>query len=467
MRKKIHRYSLFIILLSLPFLQNCNPNNEFEPKNGVADEIVHSVDNEIKDNLGKAFAKKLSHAMKIPEVSKFIREETAEGNEDTHSIMFQKIKNKEIKGNSPNLRGMSYSFSDIIENIKSDGTIKKRSKNSRMGISEFLDSLQAVYPLMEISIPDLAKHHSSEWDGKSPLKVAYTPDDFAYLIPHIEAYDAEGNVNLLDPINEPDELHIVIGHDRRTYAVEHEELGKKSGSSSRTVDCYSNVQPYYLDETYAYYDMASIDDCLYGGDEDPWTPDPDDWDDFNDPDDCIPKARRWTYNGTEEVVGFKYNTIEAFRKINGWSGSPYKHKLTIAYGDFEEDKFKKVVKIFYPSRGDLRNNPLFKKAYTTWFNVSDDTNLIWNYKRHGDQFTYFWEADKSGVKDVTYKIGSKTKVSAKIEDVGIERELNQGLEIKRNTDDEILGQAPLMYCNDSNGYEISTGTLTTHIRQKP
>lgn len=434
-------------------IQSCSTEeiDNIVEKEASESELFNFHDDKIKDQLGRRFAKNLSLAMQYPEIREFIRKETLNGDEDIHSVIFQTIKDKNVNSKGSQFRG-NLTFGELIENVGTDGKINGRTGSSGTGL---LDSLKALYPTLHIELPDLDSFQATNWDGKDPLKVAYAPDEFAFNLDYIEAYDIEGKQYLLDPINDPDEPVIVVGHNRRTYAIELSELGKISTENNRLESCYISNDPYYQDDMYAYYDMIMIDDCQYGGgfDDGSGSVGTGDDDTYNDPEDCISKSRRWTYNGKEQLVRFKYKDIDKFRYYHGWSGTPYKHVVTIIIGDIDSEHFSKTTRAYHPSRGDLRTLKTFSSNETKWYYVNEDL-IVWDYKVSGDKWKYYWELEKSGDK-ITREVSASSKFSAKFLDfLSVDRTLGGSVKVESTDENAILQDSFVEYCDNT-----LTGTI--------
>lgn len=115
-------------------------------------------------------------------------------------------------------------FSDLV---KKTIKVETKSGNTQLSIGDYLngfynvtksssqsivDSLQKAYPLLQVAIPV----HSDEWDGSTPLKVAYVPYPFEeQSTKTIPAICPDGSWIPLDAKSEPNEPVIVLSQNER------------------------------------------------------------------------------------------------------------------------------------------------------------------------------------------------------------------------------------------------------------
>ena len=115
-------------------------------------------------------------------------------------------------------------FSDLV---KKTIKVETKSGNTQLSIGDYLngfynvtksssqsivDSLQKAYPLLQVAIPV----HSDEWDGSTPLKVAYVPYPFEeQSTKTIPAICPDGSWVSLDSKSEPNEPVIVLSQNER------------------------------------------------------------------------------------------------------------------------------------------------------------------------------------------------------------------------------------------------------------
>ena len=119
-------------------------------------------------------------------------------------------------------------FSDLV---KKDITIETKSGNTQLSVRDYLngfynvtksssqsivDSLQKAYPLLQVAIPV----HSDEWNGSTPLKVAYVPSPFDEKnTTTIPAICPDGSWVSLDAKSEPNEPVIVLSQNERSSGL--------------------------------------------------------------------------------------------------------------------------------------------------------------------------------------------------------------------------------------------------------
>jgi len=244
---------------------------------------------------------------------------------------------------------------------------------------------------------------------------------------------------------------MVVGPNYKIVAVSKEEIEALKSERSESVRlCPVMLQATFENEHFAYYDAQEYYTCQFdgpiripiddggnggggsGGDDD-------DDDGYNDPDLCVLTAHRWTNNDKEHMMGFQYRSIDAFREYHGRWGSIRPHRLTVVYGDMDNNGFTDAKKVFTPSRSDLRKVRLGSNT-TKWYSTDSEIQT-WDYRDHGDAYKYHWSTIGTGAES-TISIAHSTKVSALLfEDLTVNQGLTGTFTITSTDKDREMGEA--------------------------
>ncbi len=189
-----------------------------------------------KTAMADKLAQMLAGSMDIAEVRQFVKAEASKQFDGDYDILFDKMKNKELEISQANARGnpLRQSFIDVLA-----GTPKgKRYYASTGELQAFIDSLQVLYPLIQVSIPQLEHDSAENWNIEThePL-VAFVPSEHDETTTQfITAYDSKGKSYQLDAQNEPDRLVIVVSENERLIVVPN-----TSSANSRKTNTTSNL----------------------------------------------------------------------------------------------------------------------------------------------------------------------------------------------------------------------------------
>lgn len=461
LKNSFYRLHKAIFLIALIIVTSCKIDDyELDAITPTEDNVplFNPDEYEAKDVLASRFAKNLAKSMLIPEINEFIRNEISGKDDGLNAAIFQTVRDKPLNSKSELARGGS-TFGEILENVGNE-SISHVERIKTLGL---LDSLKLLYPTLHIAIPDFETISASSWDGVSPLRVAYMPDKFAFEIDYIEIFDQEGNVGKFNHMEESEELIIVIGPNYKVIPRSHSE----SNTHERTNidgDCFDEVQPFYSDDMYSYYDARLVDDCNNnGGPSYPLPPPPLPGNDPNQ--ECEETMPRWTSNRKEMLVSFRYEDINKFREYHGSLGDTKPHVAVFAYGNYSNQQFASETLKFHPSRSDLRNYSIF--GSTTKDYVINHVLIRWDYKVMGDRWKTNWEVEGSGA-TTTVKLGSSTSFKAQLmEELETNRTISGEYTYSSKDNSRGLGERLIEYCNQSpafNGTEdISFGD---HFRIK-
>jgi hypothetical protein len=454
---RIVQKSCFFYFVIITFLVSCQKEidpvleNDFSKNTeGWFDKSSYTF----KDELASKLAKNLSSSLKHNEVRDFIRKEISGKDDGLNGVIFQYIKDKPISYQNSNNERVITTFGRLVSQDVSDAQSNLRSADL------FLDSLNKFYPTLHIAIPDIKENLGQDWDGSNELDVAYMPDKFAYEIESLEVFSSDGEEYSMSPYSEPDENLIVVGPNYKIVAISNEEIeALTNGRSASPRICPIMLEAAYKDSEYSYYAAQPYYDCIYG---DPFPGgggggDDDDDDGYVDPDLCALTADRWTNNRKEHMTGFRYRSISKFRYYHGTIGDIKRHMLYVLYSDIDDLGPTAVIKTYTPSRGDLRDFNLFKPSTTRWYSTNTEIQT-WDYKDHGDTYTYYWYIEGTG-NTTERSLSHSTKISAEIVDgLGVDQTRSGSVKVTSKDDDQLLGNAKVEFCDDSNdGTKYNTG----------
>lgn len=221
--------------------------------------------NELRDQAVQLLAQNLAFNLTNPELRNYLKEKSTQQFDGDYNFLIETPKNDQIAFNE-NGRISSVRFGDIMG---------RESTNARLKNSSFIDSLTAIYPLLQIAIPELENVGDAEtWNSETEIPlVAFLPSDFdesdnTAVIP---AYDFEGNYFELSSNEEPDRLTIVISDNERLLALERptESLIGRIQEFPLIDECPIMQEAYFESETHFYYfkdDVYPIlNECSGGG----------------------------------------------------------------------------------------------------------------------------------------------------------------------------------------------------------
>jgi hypothetical protein len=265
-KKKLFRTNLLALLFATIFIIGCESKVDIlEPENV---ELTSFQSNKTKDRLAIDFAKALASSLEKEEVRAFVKKEALKKFDGDYDILFSKAKHESVDIGGNNGRTQSMSFSEILFDEEMNST--KRTKES---FQSFLDSLQQMYPLLQISIPEQFDNNAENWDiNKHVPLVAVVPSDIKELnLPTLPAFDAQGNIHQIDAHTPPEELVIVISDNERLIAKSKVEYSQ----NKRTALIYETpcieLEPVYSTVEYDYYTVQQYNEGLNACYEPPHT----------------------------------------------------------------------------------------------------------------------------------------------------------------------------------------------------
>ena len=250
-------YLILTLTICFVGITSCNQEQEIIPEleNLESNAKVETM-NRLSHNLGKA----LAASMKAPEVRAFLKEQALEQFDGDYDIFFAAAKDKTIQ-TTINGRMESIRFGDVL--IGNKGNSRIANNNT------LLDSIEAEYPLLQVSIPALEEESAEDWDTSSQeiLVAVVNADQDDQTIDFITAYDSQGNEYQLDAHVDPDQIVAVIGMSERVVALEKGTLLNGNNLRVSISDCLS-PEPFLVDDVFDYFltdDVNAFKQCQDGG----------------------------------------------------------------------------------------------------------------------------------------------------------------------------------------------------------
>lgn len=233
------------------FLLSCVPENSDELSSQTDASPLFKEAN--RANVGK-FTALLNRSLRVPEVRRFLKQETQGRFDGDYDVLYAAIKDKQIGVGDSKGRSELLTFEQVLF---------RQSNNGRTEIDvSFLDQIVAEYPLLQISIPETSIHSVETWDELTVTPYVAILDETTYdelTTTHLDGYDPNGNPILVDANNEPSEIYVVVGPSERVIAVD-----KSTGSAiARSKSC---ARLLFEDDLYYYYSRPSYEACYFYGD---------------------------------------------------------------------------------------------------------------------------------------------------------------------------------------------------------
>lgn len=153
---------------------------------------------EEKNDLIRSYAQILSSAVSDPEIRLVIKKEVAKQFDGDYDVLLSSFHAVEMKNNVT-----------VAQKLNNCAIATKSACFSE----EVLEHIRAQFPNLQVSVPV----HLDDWDPATYIPmVAFLPIDYdESSFTEIEAYDSEGNINMLSLDVEPDVPVIVIGISER------------------------------------------------------------------------------------------------------------------------------------------------------------------------------------------------------------------------------------------------------------
>ncbi len=403
----------------------------------------------VKDKLSQHFAKSLAASLSDQNVRDFIKDRTLNRFDGDNNFLFQFEKDREI-GRSASSAGKATgkTLAEVL--------FPAARADSRVGTAPgLLDSLGTLHPLLQVAIPSLAKDSIENWDTATRIPlVAYVPEKEG---DELIAFDAEGNEHRLSATEEPDQLVIVISENERVMATA--KSGKSaSGGRAQMFDdvvCMT-LTPIYSTDEYNYYYRSdyytAVNSCYSGGGSSGGG--------FNSgPVPCD----RDTRNNKDELVRMKFSSIRDFNFASQWFDGGLEIEVTVTFARPNGAVAKVTKFISWPDR-DFKNCPF--PGFTckpAWKNVNLEI-ITWDKETYGDAMHYFWVEKDPGTQSTL-----STSFSTTFDNTdGSKSTLTNTLSFTITTEDDLLGEAVVEYCDKANneGYQYSTGKIYFNVKER-
>jgi hypothetical protein len=203
----------------------------------------------VHDKMAVDLARSVARSVNLEPVRKFLKAEAALRFDGDYDILLQEVRHKPVA----DLSSAGLTFGEVLF-----GAAPNHASRTAQGAAgqTLLDSLGAMYPLMQIAIPELFSQSLEDWDvSKQKPLVAVLPEDYREgKTKTLRAYDADGRMYEVDADNEPDKLVIVISHNERLMAA---PRGSRPPGRARATDFYST--PYFSSVTHDYFFIDQTD----------------------------------------------------------------------------------------------------------------------------------------------------------------------------------------------------------------
>ena len=202
----------------------------------------------VHDRMAVGLAKSVSQSVSLQPVRDFLKSEAGSRFDGDYDILLQEVRNKPVHGMKGGGRSSSPTFGEVLFG----GSAASNGRSSAAGGEALLDSLGALFPLMQIAIPALENQTVETWNTAShkPL-VAVLPQDYQEGVTKtITAFDAEGREYEIDAEKQPENLVIVISHNERLIAVPKGANPERGRTKSECLLLYfsSSTHDYYLND---------------------------------------------------------------------------------------------------------------------------------------------------------------------------------------------------------------------------
>lgn len=444
------------------FLFQCSPDlQEPTPDASIVPNLSSlSKKDAVANNVAKALAEKMSDVA----IRKFVKEQALERFDGSAEFLFTKAARKNV-GASTGSSSQSTTGSSSLAPTNSFASHlfgSRGSQNMRMssgGIESLVDSLQRVYPLLQISVPSLSEEVNPEnWDVESqePLVAFVGEGDSKFLI----AYDSQGKIHYLSKEEAPSELVVVVSENERLKPfTKGGELATQSTQSTQgmainTVNiiqpCLEGVEPELVTEEYNYYltsDLNSFECYDGGGNTDPATA----------PTTCDRDSR----NTKDNLYKVKFTDQSQFNRVSEWFDSGLDIEIVIFFGQ-SSGAISQVTKYASGPDRDFRDCGAFTCKPES-FHINAEV-VTWNKETWGDLMLYVLNEKDSGKETTqsysfspTYDMGN-----------GVKTTVTHTVSVKTTDEDDPLGSSVVEYCDntDGDGTMYTTGKINLWVNQK-
>jgi len=146
----------------------------------------------VHDRMAVDLARSVSQSMNAVQVRDFLKSEAAARFDGDYDILLQEVRHKSVAGVKAEGRSSSPTFGEMLFGAAA----RQNGRSTRANGQALLDSLGALFPLMQIAVPALENASAEMWDTQThePL-VAVMPQDYQEGVTKtIPAFDGEGRL---------------------------------------------------------------------------------------------------------------------------------------------------------------------------------------------------------------------------------------------------------------------------------
>jgi hypothetical protein len=368
--------TLLLFASSLLIMQSCDQDNLLETK------TERTATERRQDELQSKFAILLKDALAKPEVRVFLKEQAIENFNGDYGILYAKVRTEPIELAMDNGKVKKLSFEEVLAETPANG-------RSQYMDNSFLNTLVAEHPLLEISIPETASYTAETWETSTEQPSIAIVDSYYddQTTLYVQGYNPAGNEIMVDAVNEPSTLFLVVSASERIVAV-----SKIDGTTvQRTKACGSLL---YEDDIYNYYERVSYETCSY--------PSPTPSTGGGSATSNVSTCR--AYENTEWLYQINCTNLKSFE---GWLRGAPELRVRVMSPKFSFSSLIHTGEMEPKRRSDINNK---------WW--TKELQLFkWNTGYSGDAVVFYWYEVDGGahVQEVKLNAGYTEKDGVKIE----------------------------------------------------
>ncbi|MEM9340310.1 MAG: hypothetical protein AAGA66_16365 [Bacteroidota bacterium] len=341
------------------------------------------VKDDFKDQISTKLAKNLASGLVNIETRNFLKQKTIQQFDGDYNFLIENSKNDQITTNS-NGRTTTLTFGEILAG----------SNSGARESDDFLRSINDLYPLMQVAIPELEVGDAKTWDTETtPLLVAFIPSNYDESNENtiISAYDFEGNHYELKSNEEPDQLVVVISENERLIAIPKSEDtpgGSRTNGTKRIGTCPILMDPYHESETHLYYFKEDVypilNGCAGGGGGGGGTG----GSGSGSSDKC---DREKNSDKKDHLLQAKFKDKGALRQVENWLSGKPEVTLYLSRGVYQANGSHTTQTLMYTigKEGWFTRTGVLRKLKITWKIIEADL-FRWDPSRFGDEMVYSW-----------------------------------------------------------------------------
>jgi len=443
---------------------SCSDTPHVVPETELSSTVTSKVimKDEVKDKITATLAKNLASGMSSANLRGFLKAKATEKFDGDLNFLIETTKTQPVEAVSPNGRSYAASFGDILTHGSLENT------GARVSSTGFLDSVSALYPLLQIAIPDLENTHVEDWDvdNEVPL-VAFLPSDLDEdnLDQTIVAYDFEGNEYLIDASEEPEKLVIIISENERLFAYE-----KSATTNGRIADapiliegCGMEMQSaYHETSTHIYfmredvYEIQRICDLgggssTGGGGSGGGSTGGGGSGGGSTGGGTSNSCQRESNDDKDYLNKARFKDMDVLRKVEKWYNGNPEVVLRVSFAKPQPTADFNFTGITMAVGTDgWHKNPVFKKPYVTMKGIGSQI-VRWDPETYGDRMYYSWIEEDVAI----FRVDLHVDVTSTFNflDIPIANVVADGtasFEIG-NSDDIIVSPVVVEYCEATSG----------------